>query len=177
MRKLVYYIAASVDGFIAHLDGTFDGFLPEGEHIPDYLDSFNRFDTVVMGRKTYDVGVNMGQTNPYPMLDSYVFSRSLEKSPDEAVTLVKEDALKTIEALKNQEGKPIYLCGGADLAGQCMLAGLIDEIIVKLNPFLMGKGIPLFEGDVPMKQLELTKSTAYENGVVFLHYRVMGHGA
>ena len=172
MRKLIYYIATSVDGYIAQSDGTFDGFLPDGDHIPDYLESFNRFDVVLMGRKTYDVGVNMGQTNPYPMMESYVFSRSLEESPNEAVTLVKEDAIETIEALKNQEGKPIYLCGGADLAGQCLQAGLIDEIIIKLNPFLMGKGIPLFEGDIPMQQLELAKSTVYENGVVFLHYRM-----
>jgi dihydrofolate reductase len=51
MRKLRYYVACSVDGFIAHEDGTWDGFLPEGEHVADYLASLERFDAVLMGRR------------------------------------------------------------------------------------------------------------------------------
>ena len=173
MRKITYYVAASLDGYIAQEDRTFDGFLGDGPHVTDYLDSFALFDTVLMGRKTYDVGLKMGNSNPYPMFKSYVFSRSLETSPDENVTLVKGGALEVIKGLKKEESsKSIYLCGGADLAAQCFHAGLIDEIIVKLNPFLMGKGIPLFEDTIPLTQLTLTKNTTYHNGVVFLHYTV-----
>ena len=173
MRKLIYYVATSLDGFIAQNDGAFDGFVPEGEHVTDYLESFGRFDTVLMGRKTYDVGLKMGKTNPYPMFESYVFSRSMEESPDEQVTLVKENAMEIIGKLKKTESdKPIYLCGGGDLAAQCLSAGLIDELIVKLNPFLMGTGIPLFTRDISQTQLELIKSIAYSNnGVLFLYYR------
>jgi dihydrofolate reductase len=57
MRKLKYYVACSVDGFIAHTDGSFDGFLPEGQHVQGFLDSYKWFDVVLMGRKTYDNGV------------------------------------------------------------------------------------------------------------------------
>jgi dihydrofolate reductase len=67
MRALRYYLACTADGFIAHADGSFDGFLLEGEHVADFLESYKWFDTVLMGRKTYEVGLREGKTNPYPM--------------------------------------------------------------------------------------------------------------
>ena len=172
MRNLVYYVALSVDGFIAHPDGSFEGFSGEGQHVTDYLESFAAYDTVLMGRRTYEVGLNAGVTNPYPGLKSFVFSKTMDQSPDPLVTLVREDALETVRGLKAEEGKPIYLCGGANLAAQCFDAGLIDTLIIKLNPFIMGTGIPLFEGVTSLSQLAMTKHTAYPNGVVFLHYVV-----
>ncbi|MEM6430202.1 MAG: dihydrofolate reductase, partial [Deinococcota bacterium] len=74
MQQLSYYVACSADGFIAHYDGTWQGFLETGAHVDDYLASLNHFDTVIMGRKTYEVGLQVGVTNPYPMLTSYVVS-------------------------------------------------------------------------------------------------------
>ncbi|MBS1811245.1 MAG: hypothetical protein JST84_23985 [Acidobacteria bacterium] len=68
MRKLKYHVACTVDGYIAREDGTFDGFLTEGEYVTDYLESFNTYDIVLMGRKTYEVGLKLGVTNPYPMM-------------------------------------------------------------------------------------------------------------
>jgi dihydrofolate reductase len=172
MRKLVYYVACSADGFIAEEDGSFGGFLPDGPHVGDYLESFHQFDTVLMGRKTYDVGLNAGKTNPYPMFDSYVFSRSMKASPDEQVTLVSENAEERVRALKEMPGKPIYLCGGAVLAGDLLRAGLIDGLTLKVNPFLMGKGIPLFSGVISPIQMKLVKSTTYGNGVLLVHYEI-----
>ena len=79
MRTLKYYVACSIDGFIAHGDGSFDGFVPEGEHVAAFFESYKWFDTVLMGRKTYEVGLKEGKTNPYPMLlgfsVSYVLAR------------------------------------------------------------------------------------------------------
>ena len=172
MRRLKYFVACSVDGFIAHADGSFGGFLPEGEHVTDYLDSFKSFDVVLMGRKTYEVGLKEGVTNPYPMMKQYVFSRTMKESPDENVEMVSEDAVELVRNLKSATGKDIYLCGGADLAATLFAENLIDEIILKVNPFLMGAGIPLFARPIEQTDLELTDSKIYGNGVVWLRYRV-----
>ncbi len=172
MRKLKYYVAVSVDNFIAHEDGSLGGFLLEGEHVADYLESFKWFDVVLMGRKTYEVGLKMGVTNPYPTMKQYVFSRTMKESPDENVELVSENIVELVRELKNQTGKDIYLCGGANLATMLFAENLIDEIILKLNPVLLGSGIPLFSGVIKQTDLELTDSKIYKNGVVLLFYRV-----
>jgi dihydrofolate reductase len=176
MRELKYYVACTIDGFICREDGSIDCFmregLKEGEHVTDYLDSFKRFDVVLMGRKTYEVGLKAGVTNPYPTMTSYVFSRTLKESPDKRVTLIRENAVEVVRELKNKPGKDIYLCGGGDLAATLLSEGLIDEIILKLNPLLLGSGIPLFSRNIHLTELELTRSKVYGNGVVLLHYLV-----
>jgi dihydrofolate reductase len=190
MRKLKYYVATSVDGFIAREDGSFDGFLQEGEHINDLLVSFPEtfpahfrdalgihaenkwFDVVLMGRKTYEVGLNVGVTNPYPHMKQYLFSRSMKESPDANVELVSENAAEFVRNLQHEMGNDIWLCGGADLATSLFNDNLIDEIILKVNPFLMGSGIPLFSRDIKLTNLELTDSKIYQNGVLLLFYRV-----
>ncbi|HAA26574.1 MAG TPA: dihydrofolate reductase [Cyanobacteria bacterium UBA8553] len=172
MRKLKYYVACTVDGYIAHKDHTIDGFLQDGEHVTDYLESFKWFDVVVMGRKTYEFGLNLGVTNPYPSMKQYVFSRTMKESPDEHVEIVSENIVELVKALKNEPGKDIYLCGGAELATTLFTAHLIDEIILKLNPVLFGSGIPLFSEAIQQTALELTDSKIYQNGVVLLFYRV-----
>src|SRR5262245_59314524 len=115
-RRLKYYVACTVDGYICKVDGSFDCFmrggLGEGGHVTDYLASFQTFDVVLMGRKTYEVGLKVGVTNPYPTMRTYVFSRTMKTSPDERVTLVTENATDVVRALKREPGKDIYLCGG-----------------------------------------------------------------
>lgn len=172
MRKLKYYVACSLDGFIAHSDGSIDGFLTEGEAVSDYLESLKLFDVVLMGRKTYEFGLQFGVTNPYPWMKQYVFSRTMEKSLDENVELVSDNSIELVKQLKQEAGQAIYLCGGAELATTLFSENLIDEIIVKLNPFLMGSGIPLFSGVIPQTALELIASKTYQNGVVFLYYKI-----
>jgi dihydrofolate reductase len=190
MRELTYYIACSVDGFIAHKDGTYERFLQEREHLTDLFASFPEtfpvhyrdavgkhpenkcFDVVLMGRKTYEVGLNVGIANPYPHLKQYVCSRSMKESPDPNVELVSEDVVGLVKSLKNQTGKDIWLCGGADLATMLFAEKLIDKLILKVYPFLMGSGIPLFREAIAQTDLELTDSKIYGNGVLVLHYRV-----
>lgn len=172
MRSLKYYIACTVDGFIAHKDSSVEGFIYEGEHVADYLKSFDSFDTVLMGRKTYEFGLNLGVTNPYPTMRQYVFSCTMETSPDENVTLVSEKIVEFVKELKNEDGKDIYLCGGGKLATTLFADNLIDEIILKINPVLFGSGIPLFSDVINQTNLELTNSKIYNNGIVSLHYQV-----
>src|SRR5215210_6877217 len=82
MRGLKYHVATTVDGFIGHEDGSVDGFVAEGDHATEFLESLqNDYDVVLMGRKTYEFGLRLGVTDPYPWLEQYVFSRTMKKSP------------------------------------------------------------------------------------------------
>jgi dihydrofolate reductase len=170
MRLLKYYVATTADGFIAHDDGSVDGFLTEGAHITDYLESLKAFDTALMGRATYEHGLRYGITNPYPWMKSYVFSRTMNASPDEAVQLVSSDALEFVSVLKEEAGGDLYLCGGQSLASA--LAPLIDEVILKVNPVLIGSGKTLLETLPEPVSLGLKDVKMYDNGVVFLYYSV-----
>lgn len=186
MRKLVYCIAATADGFIAAQDGSFDALLLEGPHIvdliADYPETFpthlraplglrgpnRRFDTVLMGRATYEVGVPAGVTSPYGHLEQYVVSAGLGQSPDRAVQLIDSDALGFVRSLKTRAGGDIWLCGGGRLAAT--LFEEIDELILKTHPVLLGIGIPLFGRAVKPTRLTLIERKLYDNGCSRLHY-------
>jgi dihydrofolate reductase len=173
MRKLKYYVASTVDGFIGHADGSVDGFLDQGEHVTDFVESLKtQFDVVLMGRKTYEFGFQFGVTDPYPWMKQYVFSRTMKESPDTNVTLVSENIVELVRELKNEPGKAIFLCGGAELATMLFDEKLIDEVVLKLNPLMFGSGIPLLSRSSRPIDLELTASKIYENGVLLLNYRV-----
>lgn len=172
MRLLKYHVAATVDGYIAHPDGSFDGFPMEGDHVDDFISSLGSYDAVLMGTKTYEVGLKVGVTDPYPPLKPYVFSRSITEPPDPRVELVAEDAVGFVRGLKSQPGKDVWLCGGGKLASTLLDAQLVDEIIVKLNPRLFGKGISLIGGGDRVVALELRDSKVYDTGVVLLTYGV-----
>jgi dihydrofolate reductase len=190
MRSLVYYVATTLDGYIARPDGSFDEFPWDEDYIAALMELFpetfpapfrrahhgtdenRRFGAVLMGRRTYQVGLEQGLTSPYPTLDQYVFSRTMESSPDPAVTLISKDAAETVARLKNEDGKDIWLCGGGALASTLFDAKLIDELILKLNPVVFGTGTPLFAHRVKGQMLELTEVERYLSGHVRLHYRV-----
>lgn len=185
MRKLTYYVASTLDGFIAAPDGSFD-FFPMGDHyatlIAEYPETFpvqarqalgitaenKHFDTVLMGRGTYEPALKIGITSPYPHLRQFVFSRSIPASLDPAVELISSSPLKRVQELKRENGKGIWLCGGGQLAQE--LLPEIDELIIKLNPVIIRSGIPLFAGDFQPLQFKLVSSQAYESGVVIIKY-------
>lgn len=190
MRDLVYYIAVTVDGFIAREDGSFADFPWDEDFVSDLLKSYpetfpasfhssgfdrsdnQRFDAVLMGRRTYEVGLREGVTNPYPTLDQYVVSRSMEESPDPSVTLITWDVAEAVAGLKQADGRAIWICGGSELATALLDVGLIDRLIIKLNPIVFGNGIPLFARQTKTLPLSLEKSRTYESGHVLLDYRV-----
>jgi dihydrofolate reductase len=173
MRKLKYHVASTLDGFIAHEDHTVGGFLAEGQHVSDYLESLRSdYDIALMGRRTYEFGLQFGVTNPYPWMKQYVVSRSMKWIPDADVELVSEGIIDFVRELKEGVGKDIYLCGGAELAAGLLAEGMIDEIILKLNPVVFGSGVRLFAGGRKQTSLELMSSKEYENGVMLLKYRV-----
>jgi dihydrofolate reductase len=195
MRTLTYYIAGSLDGFIAQQDDSFADFAMDEAYIRALAAAFpetfpahfrgllgiaeaenQHFDTVLMGRRTYEVGLKVGLANPYPHLVQYVVSRRMEESPHPAITLVREEVATVVQQLKQEAGKGIWLCGGGQLATTLLNAGLIDRLMVKLNPFLMGDGIAMFAQGAVKHSLNLVESQRYENGVMMLTYN-LGHFA
>ncbi|MCJ1678092.1 dihydrofolate reductase family protein [Streptomyces sp. APSN-46.1] len=192
MRKLTYFIATTVDGFIGGPDGDSDfiyTFLdPEfiGHLTAEYPETISaagraqlgiedappkRFDTVLMGRKTYEPGLKVGMTSPYGhMREQYVVSRSLTVSPDPQVRLISGDVAATVRELKARDGLDIWLCGGADLAAQ--LVDEIDEYIVKTYPVVVGTGMPMSTAGFGVRPLELTGCTALGGGQVITSYTV-----
>ncbi len=186
MRKLVYYVGSSIDGFIAGPDGSVD-FFPMGddvlEHIlSEYADAVpthvreavgidppnTRFDTVVMGRATYDPALREGITSPYRHLRQYVVSRSITETLDPTVQLVSGDPVTKVRELKQEDGRGIWLAGGARLAGT--LLPEIDELVVKIYPVIVGSGIPLFSGGFTPTQFELTASQLFGSGAAIMTY-------
>lgn len=189
MRELVYYVAVSLDGYIAAPDHTFDAFPVTGDHMDtilrDYTDALPapalaalgltpplfRFDTVLMGWNTYAVGLAQGLDNPYPHLRQYVFSRTRTAGPA-GITSSGADPSGVVRALKAEpDGADIWLCGGGQLASA--LAGEIDRLVLKVNPVVFGAGIPLFAGHgYTPRHAELTAGERFESGVVINHYRL-----
>ncbi|WP_026310617.1 dihydrofolate reductase family protein [Parafrankia elaeagni] len=194
MRSLVYFVASTVDGFVAGPDGADPtgpgGFWPVPQ---DYLEHLTaeypetlpgparatlgitapgtRFDTVLEGRRSYEIGLRAGLTNAFPHLRHLVFSRTLTTSPDRGVELVATDPSATVRELKRQDGRDIWLVGGGELAGT--LYREIDELVVKLGPLTLGTGIPLFSHTAAFdpRTWELTDHTALGSGALFLTYR------
>jgi dihydrofolate reductase len=177
MSDLTYYVAASLDGFIAHADGSFDGFAWDDEVVADFFADLEAFGTVLMGRKTYEVGLREGKTSPYPRMRQVVFSRTMRASPDPAVEFVRGDLVPFVRGVKAEAEAPVWLCGGANVATQLLRAGLIDRVVVKLNPVVFGAGVPLFGDGVERAALDLEGTTVYDCGIVFLRYAVRGRDA
>lgn len=186
MRKLTYFVASTLDGFIAAPDGSFDFFgLPDDlaqfivteypETLPTaFRDQLgldapgSRFDTVLEGRGSYQVGLDAGVTNAYTHLRHLVFSSSLGVD-DASVELVTGDAVERVRQLKGEPGSGLWLVGGGTLAGA--LVSEIDEFVVKLNPVIVGAGIPLVASGFDPQALELADSRVLRSGVVVLTYR------
>ena len=187
MRKLTYFIASTIDGFIAGPSGEFD-FYPVTEDLLAFLGSQypetlpthgraalginsanRRFDTVIMGRATYDPALQEGITSPYAHLRQYVVSTSITRSPDLKVEIVSGDPIAKVRELKTEVGRlGIYLAGGSQLAGT--LLPEIDELVVKLYPVVAGAGIPLFATGFDPTRFNLVDSQALRSGAVILTY-------
>lgn len=174
MRPLIYHVAVSLDGFIAGKNNDISLFAHEGDHLADYQKSLSQYDTVVMGKNTYEFGYAFGLTAgqpAYPHMEHFIFSKSIKfENKAESVHIVKENWLEKVRELKAASGSPIYLCGGGEFAGFLLDNNLIDQVILKLNPIILGEGVPLFGSSKSQTSLELTASKTYANGVSLLTY-------
>ena len=180
MRKVVYDVAVTADGFISHEDGSVDGFLMQGEHVADYAERLKGYGAVVMGRKTYEWGYPFGLVpgkRAYPHMAHYIFSKTLRFGEGAEVEVVGRDEIAVLERLKEGDGPDIYLCGGGAFAGFLLDHDLVDRLVLKVNPIVFGHGIRLFGDSTRKVELALLSSTSYANGVSLLRYDVKRAGA
>jgi dihydrofolate reductase len=172
MRKVTFGGANSLDNYLARPDHAVDWLRWGDEAAAVMADFWKTIDTVLMGRKTYEVAIRSGQGQGYPGVKNYVFSRTLPGDSGSGVTVVRDEAVGFVRALKAQPGKDICLMGGGELARSLFEAGLIDEIGFNIHPVLLGSGIPLFHPMSGQIDLELLECRTFKNGCVYVLYRV-----
>lgn len=179
MRHLVYDVASSLDGYIAAPGDDISAFPMKGDHAPAYQARLETYDTVVMGRRTYEFGYGFGLkagARAYPHMRHLIFSRTISLPGASDVEVVRTDWLQTIDAMKSEDGTDIYLCGGGRMAGYLLQHGRIDRLIVKLAPIILGSGVALFEGMTATTHLTVASVTPYKNGVTLMEYEVNPSG-
>ncbi|APB00536.1 dihydrofolate reductase family protein [Nocardia seriolae] len=189
MRKLTYFVSATIDGFIATDAGSVDFFPVGGDHGPAIIAQYpetlptkvrqvlgvdkpcQNFDTVIMGRKTHDFGVRTGTSSPYAHLRQFVVSTTLPENPAPDVELISADPLERVRELKREKGLGIWLCGGGELAQTLMPE--IDQVFLKLYPIVLGHGRPLFGTGARLPEptrFRVITSRVFEDGVAFIKY-------
>ena len=199
MGKITYYVAASIDGYIADADGGVD-WLPQGDPQDyGYTEFYGGVEALVMGRRTYDQVLEFGQW-PYSGKTTYVFTSHAPAENPYGVRFVSDtEPEEFIRTTASEYSGTIWLVGGGNLAEQFRRAGLIDEYLVHVIPVILGRGIPLFGGDAPCAspyhsdlhtrhsghytchsresgnppptRLELIATQSFDDGVVMLRYR------
>lgn len=170
MRKLIYQVAMSLDGYIAGPHGEFDWIVPDPNI--DFAALFGRFDTLLMGRKTYDLMRSGGQTlGSMGMKAGFVVSTTLDPKEHPDVRIVRDQIPETVAHLKAQSGKNIWLFGGGVLFRTMMDARLVDSVELAVLPILLGAGVPVIP-DGRRWPLRLEQSESLPSGTLMLKYSV-----
>jgi dihydrofolate reductase len=170
MRRVCYAVATSLDGYIAGPDGEFDWIVMDPEI--DFGEIFSRFDTVLMGRRTFEATLKIGG-GPAADMKAFVFSRTLRQEDHPDVTIVADGAERTVAELRAGPGKDIWLFGGGSLFRSLAGAGLVDTVETAVVPILLGGGIPMLETPARRVGLALTGHKVYSaTGIVSLEYAV-----
>lgn len=174
MRKVTFGGANSLDNFIARTDHGIDWLMWCDEAAEVMKNYWKTVDTILMGRKTFEVASGNGKRskNPYPGIKTYVFSRTKHQGKAKSPVFVSENAAEFVAKLKSEPGKDICLMGGGDFAKTLFEAKLIDEVGCNIHPVLLGSGIPLFHEMKEQINLELIESRPFKNGCVYVTYRV-----
>jgi len=175
MRRVLYSVAMSLDGYIAGPNGEFD-WIPMDETI-DWAAFMGRFDTVLVGRKTYEVATRPGSAASLPDMRTFVFARTLRAGEHPSVTVVSENTASVVEALRQESGKDIWLMGGGVLFRSLLEAGQVDAVETGVVPILLGRGLPLLPSLSRPVRLALTKTQNYPSGIVLLTYDVLRESA
>jgi dihydrofolate reductase len=171
MRLVTFGVANSLDNFIARADHAVDWLVWDEEVAAISGQYWKTIDTVLMGRKTYEVAARNG-SGAYPGVKNYVFSRTLKQPRSKKVEVISQDAAEFVRKLKSDPGKGICVMGGGELARSLLQARLIDQIGLNIQPVLLSSGIPLFYDMEQQFDLELLESKVLKNGGMYVFYRV-----
>jgi len=174
MRRVRYSVAMSLDGYIAGPNGEFDWITPDPD--VDFAAMFKAYDTLLMGRKTYEL-TRTHKGPGMPGMSVYVISRTLSPEDCPNVTIVRDPAPLVTE-LKRQPGKEIWLFGGGDLFRSLLEANLVDTVEVAIAPVLLGGGLPVLPETSARHTLKLASHQLYpKTGTLGLSYDLVGSGA
>jgi dihydrofolate reductase len=175
---LIYYVAASLDGYIARPDGRIDWLepvRPPGDGLGDNA-FHDGIDALLMGRMTFDALMAAEGGWPYPGKPCLVLARHLPEHVPDNVSMRHCTPAEALAELAERGHQRIWLVGGGSLAGNCFAAGLLDELVVSLVPYVLGAGIPLFSSGLE-RCLKLRAQRSFNGGVVQLHYQVLPENA
>jgi dihydrofolate reductase len=171
MRRVRCSVAMSLDGYIAGPNGEFDWIIMDPDI--DFKALFESYDTVFIGRKSYEVTKQQGEGGGMPGMEKYVFSKTWSPAdcPD---AILSDDPGDTVAELMSRPGKDIWLFGGGLLFQSFLDLGLVDSVEVAIIPVLLGGGIPLLPDPATLSKLRLRKHRIYEKtGTVLLQYDVV----
>jgi dihydrofolate reductase len=171
-KRLRYQVAVSLDGFIAGPHGEYDWIVTDPSI--DFAALYREFDTVVMGRKTYEVATAQGGDGRMPGLDVVVFSQTLSSVDKKGLRIVKDDPREVVAALKAKSGRDIWLFGGGALFRTLLDAGLVDSVELAVMPVMLGSGIPVLPPGGLAKLVLADHKLLPATGIVVLSYSVPG---
>ncbi len=169
MRRVRYQVACSLDGYIAGPNDEFDWIIPEPSF--DFEALFAQFDTLLMGRRTYEIAHAAGEA--FHGKQVIVASRSLRPEDHPDVEIVSEGLEARVRELRAQPGRDIWLYGGGDLFSQLLAWGLVDTVEPAIIPVLLGEGVKLFSLCGVQQSLALVAHRAYPSGMILLQYEVL----
>ena len=173
--KIVYYVGISLDGYISGPDEDISLFVAESKGIDQYLMDLKSFKTVIMGRKTYEFGYDFGLAPgqpAYPHMEHHIFSTSLKFDSAHPQVHVEPLEISRVKEIRDNSPTDVYLCGGGEFAGWLLDHNLIDQLIVKINPIVLGGGVSLFGSSQYSGKLDLVESTLYDHGLQICTYDI-----
>ncbi len=171
-RKVILYIAASLDGYIAkpNDDLSFLSIVQKDDEDYGYSVFINSVDTVILGRKTYDWVMKQVPVFPHADKNTFIITRNAKPSIGK-VNFYSGSLKEIISKLKSESGKNIFIDGGAEIVHELLKENLIDEFIISIIPVLVGSGIKLFKDGRSEQTLELVSVKKFEKGLAQLHYK------
>ena len=172
-RRVVLYVANSLDGYIAREDGSVDWLFDPYAHGYEFF--YEDVDTVIMGRKTYDQALSFEEA-PYSSKRAIVFSRSAKPSPYAGLEFTAESPQDVVRRLKEEDGGMIWLVGGREISELLIANELVDELIVSIHPKILISGIPLVASKQCAVDLKLVTYEVFKSGLVQLRYEIVKQG-
>jgi dihydrofolate reductase len=161
----------SLDGYIARPDGSFD-WITEDNTI-DFAALFGRFDTLLMGKKTFNVLASQPSGGPFDSMLKIVVTHDVHSTYNSTAIFIHDAIIDYVSRLKEEPGKDIWLFGGGVLFRQLLDAKLVDTVEVAIMPILLGEGIPMIAFGAQAHLLQLVDCERLASGICMLKYKVV----